>query len=605
MTVASQWWSQRFSAEGSQTAAGILNQLGRSGLAPFQILVREAVQNSWDARRGDAISVRFDLRRLGDRADAWNKLLLPEPIGLAVPGQKSEFSADSWVLVISDRGTMGLGGPIRADEPNPSRAVANFVQFMRNVGEPRDRDMGGGTYGFGKGILYSCSRRSTIVVDTCTGEDGNKGRRLMGAALGSKFEDNEGRPYTGRHWWGVINNGKPDPLLGSDAIEVARALGLPGFTDGSTGTDVVIVEPELDLVGIEGDPQALGQALMTSVVWHLWPKLGSSMRPASISFEILVDGTPIEIPALEETPILCDFSRALDAIHVGNGTPLTRKSAPKVVGELALETTPNDPRIGLRMTGPTEAVWAARPFEPPFRHVARMRVPELIVDYLPTTVGAHPAAGYVGVFRASPEADEHFAISEPPTHDTWQTAGLTKVNLGVVREQSRFLRSETEDFTRTISGGQSKVIEGLGRLSSALGSLVDGQGTAPTPRRARPTVSPRKATKKARVVDNARVEIVDGKPVVRVTVEVPDTGHSIIAVEAAARVILGNGSAESAGPTGARVPRIRRWYREGKQVDGHVLDAGRDDHGLWTVEADHIPDAAVRITVTTMEDGDA
>jgi hypothetical protein len=42
--------SERFSAEGSISAGAIRRNMGRSSLDPISLLVREAVQNSWDAR---------------------------------------------------------------------------------------------------------------------------------------------------------------------------------------------------------------------------------------------------------------------------------------------------------------------------------------------------------------------------------------------------------------------------------------------------------------------------------------------------------------------------------------------------------------------------
>lgn len=42
--------SERFSPEGSISGAAIRRNLGRSSLDPLSILIREAVQNSWDAR---------------------------------------------------------------------------------------------------------------------------------------------------------------------------------------------------------------------------------------------------------------------------------------------------------------------------------------------------------------------------------------------------------------------------------------------------------------------------------------------------------------------------------------------------------------------------
>ena len=58
-----------------------------------------------------------------------------------------------WVLEISDYGTTGLGG---ATDPSlvPEEESTDFVDFMRNIGTPRDTDKGGGTYGYGKSWLY-------------------------------------------------------------------------------------------------------------------------------------------------------------------------------------------------------------------------------------------------------------------------------------------------------------------------------------------------------------------------------------------------------------------------------------------------------------------
>lgn len=50
--------SERYSASGNVASAGVLNQLGRPTLDPLMVLVREAVQNSWDAAAADGGGVR-------------------------------------------------------------------------------------------------------------------------------------------------------------------------------------------------------------------------------------------------------------------------------------------------------------------------------------------------------------------------------------------------------------------------------------------------------------------------------------------------------------------------------------------------------------------
>ena len=39
------------SATGGLAAEGVINQLGRPDIEPLEVLVREAVQNCWDAKR--------------------------------------------------------------------------------------------------------------------------------------------------------------------------------------------------------------------------------------------------------------------------------------------------------------------------------------------------------------------------------------------------------------------------------------------------------------------------------------------------------------------------------------------------------------------------
>ncbi len=45
-------FSEPYGASGGLAADGILNQLGRPDIEALEVLVREAVQNSWDAKRG-------------------------------------------------------------------------------------------------------------------------------------------------------------------------------------------------------------------------------------------------------------------------------------------------------------------------------------------------------------------------------------------------------------------------------------------------------------------------------------------------------------------------------------------------------------------------
>lgn len=616
------WWSQPFPPEGSQTASGIRRQLGQSGLNPTTVLVRESVQNSWDARlpRSEGgqgrISVTFSLDRLGARAIAWRDILLNENgegphLGNEMSLKKC-LRSDDYILTISDRGTTGLGGPLRADEPVKDGQTPNFVQFIRNVGEPRDQENGGGTYGFGKGILYSFSQCSTILVRTRCPDSDDFPKRLIGASLGDTFESSDGRRHTGRHWWGTIApDGIPDPIVGNEVGTLSERLGLSGVSE-DTGTDVCVVAPSLDQEGIDGDPRKLADMIVSAIVWNLWPKMGSAIRPRSIDFRVLVDGEEIAIPEIETLPVLSSLSSALDQVHQmekdrytdPNMVERRTTTHPPIVGALALERTMADFPPVRRL--PPSAVAAVKncPIERPFRHVARMRTAELVVDYLPCVPFKLSEIGYVGVYRASRQADEFFAESEPPTHDAWNAGGLSGTARGVVQGHKTFINRRVGEFVGGGDGTASKTVRGLGRLASTLGALIlTSTGTAPSEQPSRGRSSGRKTAKKSRVVVPAHVEMTSDGPLIRAVVEVPEPNSSLRWVTATAEVMVAGGKKEKDAPVGALKAEISGWRSEdGSDIrTGQTLSVQSGEGGRWIVEAPIVEDAAVRIFVEEEE----
>src|SRR3954451_21531044 len=187
-------YSEVYSPTGGLAAEGVINQLGRPDIDALEVLVREAVQNCWDAKRRTAGGIRVEIgRRTLDASDVTeirSELLVDPPPALPLG---SELAPGATTLHFADFGTDGLGGPTRADEPGARR---DFVDFVRNIGQPPDKDFGGGSFGYGKAAFYIASAARTILIDTlCISADGHPERRVIGCALGDNF-DHEGRPHT-------------------------------------------------------------------------------------------------------------------------------------------------------------------------------------------------------------------------------------------------------------------------------------------------------------------------------------------------------------------------------------------------------------------------
>lgn len=624
--MSARWWSQPFAPEGSAVAEGIVKQLGRPALDPLTVLVREAAQNSWDAHLSDGVvEFRIDVRVLGDDVHIWRDLLLPGPPKQSNVDLDGALRPETVVLVISDRNTRGLGGPLRAGERAHDGETPDFVQFIRNVGEPSDHKFGGGTYGFGKGIFYRLSRASAILVDTHTAAHGPDSRRLMGAALGHSCYLDE-RRFTGRHWWGLVaTDDVPDPVVSPHADAISKALGLPGFDDGDTGTDIVILAADLGTVGSETDardrtPEEAATFITSSILWNLWPKMVPDEDGRHMRFVVGVNGSAVPVADPHTFGELAPFVEALQEVRAGDGVAFSRTVPPKHAGTFAM---------ALGVAGGTSTrllVGAAKPFEGPSHHVARMRVAELVVDYLPGPPHPDQRLAYAGVFKASEDADALFASAEPPTHDDWISKGLTGTARGVVQGARTFVQKQLDERLGLgpQSGGSGG--QGLGQLSALLASIVParmsrrpkddesgaggggtggigtgggdfGGGGRGSTGGLEGGVSSRRGGR-PRLHGTPMLLMHEGEPYLVAAVKVPAAVASRV-LSADVEVVLEGGGRESEPPLGAAVPRIMQWQSTtGVVARGRTVTVPAGEESDWYVYATHVPDAVVRFRVS-------
>lgn len=308
--------SEKVGPTGGVTSIGVKNQLGRPQLDPLTVLVREAVQNSWDARSNSTAPVDIG-RPITFGAVGWTMTdpqhkALRNVIFADFPDKKHlglgavlQSPGPLHALVIYDRGTVGLGGPTRADDAAPGE-VRDFVDFLRNVGQPPDKELTGGTYGYGKAAFYRVSHSNTICVHTRCKYKGHIQSRFICAALGSPYTSTIGsKPYTGRHWWGRDVGGIAEPLLDEDADKAAEMLGMPSYDGDDLGTTIMILQPFLEIADSQADeyrtPWQAMNILAESALFYFWPKMLQYDRgyPA-IQFDISWNGTPVTMPAPEQ-----------------------------------------------------------------------------------------------------------------------------------------------------------------------------------------------------------------------------------------------------------------------------------------------------------------
>lgn len=484
--------SEQVGALGGITGEGAMKSLGAPRLDHLELMVREAVQNSWDARHEDSGSIRFGISAVDFKGVQREQLkaLLQEGFEsdprLFKPIEASQ-SFDG--IIIYDRGTRGLGGPL--DPSVATRGEArDFVRFVYMVGETKPQEASGvatgGTYGFGRSSFMRASNLGTVLIHSvCDYGPSGRQSRFIGMTWSGPYED-DGRKFTGRHWWGREDaSGWKGPLLDADADALACALGMPLPANEEMGTTILVLQPKwgVGLEGAEGtssekERQDAADRICTSLLRNCWPRMVDEHE--RISFELEWFGTSIEPPNPVTHPRLKHFVRAFKA---ATASPPPDSATTQQVSIDCYNPIEHLGKLGLvRSAFSSVAGSGERQEDPVFdecialHHVALMRNTRLVVRYL-SAPQATEGFQYAGVFIAASEVDEVFARSEPPSHDNWVKENLknrrerTFVNMALQRvgEAARaFAVPGAASAASPDSGG------GLGTLSEALGQLLIG-----------------------------------------------------------------------------------------------------------------------------------
>lgn len=418
-----QRYSESVPPTGTIDGGAAKRALGKAKMGFWDVVLREAVQNSWDARLGERIS--FDVHAR-DFSAAEIETLAVEVFGDS--GGAGNETLRAWLagdslraLVLRDSGTRGLGGPSDASSELGADVRSDFRNFVFDIGRDPRRALGGGTYGFGKGILYEASRISTcLVYSRCLDDSGVPLDRFIAVSVAGPHHEG-GKRFTGRQWWGLVDSSSPEgtsvsPLEGRRASRLAERLGI-GLGEGDTGTSVVILDPQEPDTPDEtlGD---IATEVRDAVLKWAWPHLVSLDGAPTIHFSVAAEDQilPIVLEGNSEYSAFADAYREVLEMRADDNRrpPFT----------LSVHRVPTD--LDQPMTGHLGLKTVHIGGEPPQLNntVALMRAPKFVVDYV-RVAAQDQGAMRVGVFVAADNQgmEDAFAKAEPVTHDRWKREG--------------------------------------------------------------------------------------------------------------------------------------------------------------------------------------
>lgn len=293
-------------------------------------LVREAIQNSLDARRGNS-TVRVRIRFAGgDHA-------LPAPVaakylrGLERHVDVPE-SGPMPFLVVEDAGTRGLtGDPGQDPELDAGDGPRNdFYYFWRNVGRTGKSELDRGRWGLGKAVFPVSSRIRTMFGLTTRADDGR--RLLLGQSV-LKTHVLENRRFAPYGFFANVGRDEFPHAIDDDAAIDAFIADF-GLQRGEPGLSIVVPFHRDDDLRFE-------QVVASAIRQYFYPITRGDLIVTveeNGPVEVITGRTIERFAADEKLARLCELARWSMAIPEDEWTQVAEPAAgaPKW-GESALE----------------------------------------------------------------------------------------------------------------------------------------------------------------------------------------------------------------------------------------------------------------------------
>lgn len=227
------------------SGSGVLRAFQNEKMPSLDLLIREAIQNSMDARRNDKNFVKEEIN-VGQFDIGGLLKFFPQIDNLL--HIKARFGYNKYIS-ISDKNTVGLTGPIRIQDIEGT-SWGRFLSLVEGAAKPQENEGTGGSWGYGKTVYYRIGIGLVIFYSRILENDEYKSRLMACLVENEKDENsilNNSKQFnakTGVAWWGARDDKYENnviPLENEDEIqEILRCFNLKTYQGDETGTSIII-----------------------------------------------------------------------------------------------------------------------------------------------------------------------------------------------------------------------------------------------------------------------------------------------------------------------------------------------------------------------------
>lgn len=217
-----------------------------SNMDAVSVMLRETIQNSWDAR-GISGSIHYRLKGIELSDQEINNLKMCIDDSTYGKNLTNIIESNNAAIQITDVNTTGLTGDLNYE--NNHRDHSKFLKFVFEVGNAKQGVGAGGSFGYGKASLFILSKVGTVAIySRVRTANGFEERFIIKSINKSNISIDDS---AGVYWWGAgiysptnpAYSSSMSPIVGSDASTIAASIGMDTLQNSETGTILLIYDP--------------------------------------------------------------------------------------------------------------------------------------------------------------------------------------------------------------------------------------------------------------------------------------------------------------------------------------------------------------------------
>lgn len=225
----------------TNTGSTVLNAIQNNETPILDLLIRESIQNSLDAKQEQKSFVKTEI----NVGNFDNNLLSKEFKGIEGKLIKQPNDLNKFIS-LRDSNTIGLTGPVSKKDVTDNN-WGNFLKLIRYIGKPQENESSGGSWGYGKTVYYRLGIGLVIFYSRIKDEEGKFESRLMACLIENEKKENpilpeiKGKQAGGIAWWGEKTGEELLPITDESKInEILTIFNISLYRNQETGTTVII-----------------------------------------------------------------------------------------------------------------------------------------------------------------------------------------------------------------------------------------------------------------------------------------------------------------------------------------------------------------------------